>query len=228
EIPSKLIRSDAEEPYEQIYETCEGQYFSGAELSENMEAELPQQRSDVGNKVNVFFQYNTDYEFKSKIVRDDALEPYNTFFQLNDGRIVKSVECQYSNIYDDEQESIKRANPSIEMLEKKIKKLNKNKQANYLHGIYKQFVSGKNGRLNKGVYRDNLEINPDSAIMGTIEMIGTAIIKKVERSEFINYLAEKLSEHDHLQNHATKLKNFENGYNSRIISGHFAPLSDFN
>jgi hypothetical protein len=50
----------------------------------------------VGQRVRVYFHYNTEHAIGGVIVRDDREEPYETLIRLADGRIVRGAECQYS------------------------------------------------------------------------------------------------------------------------------------
>ena len=56
----------------------------------------PTQSNDVGRTVRVFFHYDTSNPYFGIIIRDDKEEPYKTIFELDDGRVVLSTECQYS------------------------------------------------------------------------------------------------------------------------------------
>ena len=57
---------------------------------------FPKQSNNVGEKVRVCFHYDTSHQFSGVIVRDDLEEPYEMIIQLDDGRYIRSVECQYS------------------------------------------------------------------------------------------------------------------------------------
>jgi hypothetical protein len=56
---------------------------------------FPKQGALVGKRVKVCFAYNADVNIGGVVVRDDSEEPFETLFQLDDGRIVRAVECQY-------------------------------------------------------------------------------------------------------------------------------------
>lgn len=56
---------------------------------------FPKQGGDLGKKVNVCFNYESNKIIKGKVVRDDIEEPYLMLFQLEDGRVVRSTECHY-------------------------------------------------------------------------------------------------------------------------------------
>lgn len=56
--------------------------------------EYPEQ-SNIGRKVFVMFNYSMP-QFHGVVVRDDKTFPFETIFKLDDGRYVRSVECQYS------------------------------------------------------------------------------------------------------------------------------------
>lgn len=57
---------------------------------------FPKQGGYLGKEVDVFFNYDSSKSIKGKVVRDDVEDPFLTLIQLEDGRIVRSVECQYS------------------------------------------------------------------------------------------------------------------------------------
>jgi hypothetical protein len=57
--------------------------------------EFPKQTEHVGKEVEVCFHYDTNHRIMGKIVRDDAEPPYESIFQLEDGRFVRATECQY-------------------------------------------------------------------------------------------------------------------------------------
>lgn len=57
---------------------------------------FPKQGSFLGEEVKVCFNYDTSKTLKGKVIRDDIEEPYLTLFQLEDGRVIRSAECQYS------------------------------------------------------------------------------------------------------------------------------------
>jgi hypothetical protein len=56
---------------------------------------FPKQGSLLGVRVAVVFHYAKP-ELGGVIVRDDMEEPYETIVRLDDGRHVRSVECQYA------------------------------------------------------------------------------------------------------------------------------------
>lgn len=56
---------------------------------------FPKQTDMLGKQVDVCFHYNSDEFITGIVVRDDAEAPYEMLFQLPDGRIVRSTECQY-------------------------------------------------------------------------------------------------------------------------------------
>jgi hypothetical protein len=57
---------------------------------------FPRQGSFLGLRVRVCFHYETASAVPGVIVRDDAEEPYETIISLDDGRVVRSKECQYT------------------------------------------------------------------------------------------------------------------------------------
>ena len=58
--------------------------------------EFPQQGRFLSKEVLVFFNYDTHHKLKGTVVRNDAEEPFETIFKLEDGRYILSTECQYS------------------------------------------------------------------------------------------------------------------------------------
>lgn len=63
----------------------------------NISATLfPEQGELLGKQVRVAFHHETQNYFLAKCIRDDIEEPFRTIFQLEDGRIILSTECQYS------------------------------------------------------------------------------------------------------------------------------------
>lgn len=64
---------------------------------ENISAyNFPKQSEYVNRRVKVCFHYDTSKMFGGKIVRDDREEPGETIIQMDDGRIIRATECQYS------------------------------------------------------------------------------------------------------------------------------------
>ena len=57
---------------------------------------FPEQGTFLGKRVEVCFDYDTSRTIGGKVIRDDAEEPGLMLIQLDDGRVVRSVECQYS------------------------------------------------------------------------------------------------------------------------------------
>lgn len=52
----------------------------------------------VGKRVSVCYHYDTSKCHQGTIVRDDIEEPYETIIALDNGRYIRGVECQYSEI----------------------------------------------------------------------------------------------------------------------------------
>jgi len=59
-------------------------------------ARWPAQGSYLGKRVRVCFHYDTARSLTGVIVRDDAESPHETIIALDDGRFVRSAECQYT------------------------------------------------------------------------------------------------------------------------------------
>lgn len=57
---------------------------------------FPKQGNHLGKRVNVCFEYDTTHVISGKVVRDDMSEPFELIICLDDGRYIRSVECQYS------------------------------------------------------------------------------------------------------------------------------------
>ena len=60
---------------------------------------FPNQSSYVNQRCEVCFHYDTSEMVGGTIVRDDLEEPFETLIQLDNGHIVRGVECQYSIKY---------------------------------------------------------------------------------------------------------------------------------
>ena len=58
--------------------------------------EWPKQSPDLGRIAGVTFRYDTARAVRGTIVRDDLTAPFETIIQLEDGRFVRGVECQFS------------------------------------------------------------------------------------------------------------------------------------
>lgn len=59
--------------------------------------QFPKQSAKVGKCVSVAFNYDFKHLVEGTIVRDDIEAPYEVIIALDDGRYVRSVECQYSH-----------------------------------------------------------------------------------------------------------------------------------
>ncbi len=57
---------------------------------------FPKQGKSVGKRVEVCFHFDTSKTIKGTIVRDDREDPGETIIKLDDGRVVRADECQYS------------------------------------------------------------------------------------------------------------------------------------
>lgn len=49
----------------------------------------------VGKRVQVCYHYDLSKTHMGTIVRDDIEEPFETIIQLDNGRYLRAVECQY-------------------------------------------------------------------------------------------------------------------------------------
>jgi hypothetical protein len=64
---------------------------------ENIAADQwPKQGGHLGKQVTVVFRYDTSRQFPAVVLRDDNEPPWETILQLEDGRVVRAGECQYS------------------------------------------------------------------------------------------------------------------------------------
>ena len=57
---------------------------------------FPKQGKLLNARVTVFFHYNTSKTIGGQIVRDDAEDPFVAIIKLDNGRYVRTVECQFS------------------------------------------------------------------------------------------------------------------------------------
>lgn len=66
-------------------------------MVENISADRwPKQGAFLGTRVEVCFHYDTSRTVRGIVLRDDAEAPGEMIIQLDNGRVVRSVECQYS------------------------------------------------------------------------------------------------------------------------------------
>ena len=57
---------------------------------------FPKQSEYVNRRCSVCFKYDTTRWLKGVIIRDDREEPFETLIRLDDGRVIRGTECQYS------------------------------------------------------------------------------------------------------------------------------------
>lgn len=57
---------------------------------------FPNQSSWVNRRCKVTFMYDTSRYICGTIIRDDREEPFETLIRLDDGRVIRGAECQYS------------------------------------------------------------------------------------------------------------------------------------
>lgn len=57
---------------------------------------FPKQGPLLGKRVSVCFNYDSYNRIGGVCVRDDYEEPFRTLFQLDNGRVIDAVECQYT------------------------------------------------------------------------------------------------------------------------------------
>lgn len=58
----------------------------------------PRQGRLINQRVRVFFHYDTSHMLEGWVLRDDAEPPHRTIIRLDDGRLILTDECQYSEI----------------------------------------------------------------------------------------------------------------------------------
>ncbi|PEJ68687.1 hypothetical protein CN680_26045 [Bacillus pseudomycoides] len=59
---------------------------------------FPKQGDWLNKEAKVMFNFDSSTMIKGVIVRDDMEEPFLTLIKLEDGRVIRSTECQYSLI----------------------------------------------------------------------------------------------------------------------------------
>ena len=57
---------------------------------------FPEQGPFVNRRVDVCFHYDTSKQIPGTIIRYDCEEPFETLIKLDDGRVLRAVECQFS------------------------------------------------------------------------------------------------------------------------------------
>lgn len=60
---------------------------------------FPKQTEHVNQRVEVCFHYDTTKMVEGTIIRDDAEEPFETLIKLDNGRVIRACECQFSFKY---------------------------------------------------------------------------------------------------------------------------------
>lgn len=58
---------------------------------------FPKQGNHLNKRTKVCFGYDTEKMISGTIVRDDREYPYLTIIKLDDGRYIRSTECQYTS-----------------------------------------------------------------------------------------------------------------------------------
>mgnify|MGYP007113027159 CR=1 FL=1 len=56
---------------------------------------FPKQGEWLGKQVEVCFGYDTSKNVRGSIIRCDAEAPFETIILLENGRVIRDVECQY-------------------------------------------------------------------------------------------------------------------------------------
>jgi len=204
-VTAAVVRSDAEEPSRKFFRSVDGTYLSASEV---YQFQMPEQGSYKGRRTNVCFHYDTSKQLEGIIVRDDMAEPYTTLIHLDDGRVLNDVECQYSPKLDEIEQSqvTQRANPHIERLSTRLKKLKSSERARELHGVYKQLITSRKGKIANGPYNRVVSDNQGPIMDFTVEGLARQIADKVTVNEFVGYVADQMDKYDHLKNHAGRLR----------------------
>lgn len=57
---------------------------------------FPKQSEYVNRRVRVCFKYDTSRFIDGTIIRDDREEPFETLIKLDDGRLIRGTECQFT------------------------------------------------------------------------------------------------------------------------------------
>lgn len=57
---------------------------------------FPKQSEYVNRRCDVCFHYDTATRIMGTVIRDDKEEPYETLIKLDDGRVIRGTECQFS------------------------------------------------------------------------------------------------------------------------------------
>jgi hypothetical protein len=57
--------------------------------------QFPKQGGMLGKHIEVFFDYDTTKIFSAVCIRYDMEYPGEQIFRLDDGRVIRSVECQW-------------------------------------------------------------------------------------------------------------------------------------
>ena len=58
---------------------------------------FPKQSEYVNRRCEVCFKYDTSVTILGTVIRDDREEPFETLIKLDDGRVIRAIECQYSH-----------------------------------------------------------------------------------------------------------------------------------
>jgi hypothetical protein len=62
---------------------------------------FPKQGGTLNKRVRVCFHFNPIESIGGTCIRDDSEAPFETIFQLDDGRVVRSTECMYQPVGED-------------------------------------------------------------------------------------------------------------------------------
>jgi hypothetical protein len=57
---------------------------------------FPKQSEFVNRRCKVTFMHDISRYIPGTIIRDDREEPFETLIRLDDGRVIRGTECQYS------------------------------------------------------------------------------------------------------------------------------------
>jgi len=218
-VSAVIVRSDAEVPNRQILRTSDGLYIQSDELDD---FKLPNQGNDKKSRAEVYFHYDTSRTLEGKIVRDDMEEPYLTLIELEDGRVISAVECQYRPLFEEEGTKEKIESPAakdIALIKKQLRRRNSSERASLLHGIYKQLVPSRKGKIANGQFNNKYSSHREGHqhfvridwSERSVEALANQIVQRVATKEFVGYLLDEMRKYEQLQNHADRLEGFYQG-----------------
>ena len=214
QVEATIVRSDDESPNRKIYRTKHAAYLEDNEIEGFV---YPEQHSDKGGSAEVLFHYDTNNSLKGTIIRDDNEKPFTTLILLEDGRIVNGKECQYSPLYEEDEEfnKVDYRNNHVEELNSKLRKLKVQERAKVLHGIYKQLVPSRKGKSTQGQYNNLVNNLQTSFILDEPKDFVDQFMRTIDTKELIRYLGNEMEKIPHLKNHSKRLR--EHYFNEPLL-----------